>query len=168
MEPLEDRLCIASEGKTDLFLSPQYLVSCDKNEGACEGGEAPSAFKWLEANGTVSESCYPYNGTNGTCGAPGTCLKAGQKFQLYKCKTNTFKQFSKPDDIKRELVAHGPMHCAFDVYADFKDYQGGIYVRTSDRVSGGHGIELIGYGIENGIFYWICKNSWVLQFANFN
>lgn len=37
-EALSDRFCIASGGKTNVVLSPQDMVSCDKSNYACNGG----------------------------------------------------------------------------------------------------------------------------------
>jgi len=46
------------------------------------------------------------------------------------------------------------------VYTDFLDYSGGIYEYTSGTHEGEHAIVIVGYGNEDNIDYWICKNSW--------
>lgn len=52
------------------------------------------------------------------------------------------------------------METRFDVYNDFMNYKSGIYIRISTIKSGGHDIKILGWGIENGISYWLCANSW--------
>ena len=46
------------------------------------------------------------------------------------------------------------------VYRDFMTYKSGVYVYTSGTLLGGHAIKMIGWGIENGVKYWLCVNSW--------
>ena len=52
------------------------------------------------------------------------------------------------------------METRFDVYADFMSYKSGIYIHTTGSRQGGHAIKLVGYGVENGVEYWICANAW--------
>lgn len=40
-------------------------------------------------------------------------------------------------------------------YADFLNYGSGIYVHVVGDLIGGHSLKIIGWGIENGISYWI-------------
>ena len=157
VEPLEDRWCLAT--KERVLLSAQYMVSCDTEENGCKGGETPRVFKLLENIGTVSEECVPYQAINGTC--MDKCTNGEAFPKMFKCQKDSHKQFRDVDVIKRELMINGPMHCAFHVYSDFKEYRSGIYYQVSDKYLGGHGIQLVGWGWENGINYWIMKNSWV-------
>jgi len=39
-------------------------------------------------------------------------------------------------------------------------YKGGIYEHVSGARQGGHAVKLVGYGVENGVNYWIIANSW--------
>jgi len=52
------------------------------------------------------------------------------------------------------------METGFVVYSDFMNYKGGIYHYTSGVMQGGHAVKIVGWGIEHGIDYWICANSW--------
>jgi hypothetical protein len=36
----------------------------------------------------------------------------------------------------------------------------GVYRYTRGENEGGHAIKILGWGIENGIKYWLCVNSW--------
>jgi cathepsin B len=64
------------------------------------------------------------------------------------------------EKIMEEIVTHGPVTAAFTVYEDFPLYKSGVYVPTTHRSLGGHAIEIVGYGIEDDVKYWLVKNSW--------
>ena len=62
------------------------------------------------------------------------------------------------EEIRAALFENGPLSIAVDA-TDFQVYTKGI--KTTCEYSGlNHGVLLVGYGIENGINYWIIKNSW--------
>ena len=46
------------------------------------------------------------------------------------------------------------------VYEDFLNYESGIYQHISGSYLGGLYVRIIGWGIENGIKYWIVVNTW--------
>lgn len=66
------------------------------------------------------------------------------------------------ETIKYELLRFGPMAAGFLVYENFaNDYDGkSIYTSVSGRPLGGHYVTIMGWGVENGIEYWLCRNSW--------
>jgi len=65
-----------------------------------------------------------------------------------------------------EIMNNGPVQTGFTVYKDFFSYSGGVYTQTSNTVSGGHAVEIVGWGKENGKYYWIVKNSWGTGWGN--
>lgn len=44
-------------------------------------------------------------------------------------------------------------------------YKSGVYQHLTGEALGGHGIDILGYGIENDVEYWLCKNSWNTDFG---
>ena len=52
------------------------------------------------------------------------------------------------------------MEAAFTVYDDFFNYKSGIYKHTTGSYRGGHAVKMLGWGVENGVEYWLCANSW--------
>lgn len=36
----------------------------------------------------------------------------------------------------------------------------GVYQHVSGSEVGGHAIKMLGWGVENGVPYWLCANSW--------
>jgi cathepsin B len=160
---LSDRFCIASSSKNKTILSPQDMISCDKSNNGCEGGELDKAWKYLENYGIVDEQCFPYQSGDGTT-IPNcrndTCIDSNYTFKKYKAKMNSSKAYQCPTMIKMEIFARGPIQAGFFVYEDFMHYESGIYEYTHGRKIGGHAVKIIGWGEENESPYWIVQNSW--------
>jgi len=65
-EAFSDRICIASNGETDVVLSPQDMVSCDPWDMGCNGGILSWAWSYIANTGVVTDDCYPYTSQDGT------------------------------------------------------------------------------------------------------
>ncbi|OTF79246.1 hypothetical protein BLA29_002095, partial [Euroglyphus maynei] len=64
-EAMSDRVCIGSQGRINVELSPEDLVSCCRNCGAgCNGGFPAAAWSYFVQNGLVSGGLY---GNHHTC-----------------------------------------------------------------------------------------------------
>lgn len=59
-----------------------------------------------------------------------------------------------------EIFQRGPITCALAVTDALRNYTGGIFVDTTGRVEEDHDISVTGWGEENGVKYWIVRNSW--------
>lgn len=62
--------------------------------------------------------------------------------------------------MKAELAKNGPLACGIAVTDKFQDYTGGIYEESKLFPQINHEISVVGYGIEDGVEYWIGRNSW--------
>ena len=61
------------------------------------------------------------------------------------------------------LYLNGPVSVAFDVLDEFEQYESGIYANSScptGPMDVNHAVVAVGWGTENGMDYWIIKNSW--------
>ena len=69
-------------------------------------------------------------------------------------------------EMRQALYNNGPVAVSFEVLDDFFHYKGGIYQHTGLKDSfnpfeiTNHVVLLVGWGEENGVPYWIVKNSW--------
>ena len=184
---MTDRLCIGSGQKDQRRISTEELVECcfDCGDG-CDGGELYPSWSYWKETGIVTgdvygdvASCkpYPFPPCNHHSEGPyDDCSK--HDYDTPKCKrecdNKEYKKKFKDDKIfgasvyslddeqaiMKDLVTNGPVEAAFDVYEDFLTYKGGVYQHTTGSLLGGHAIRVIGYGVEYGVKYWICVNSW--------
>ncbi len=157
-----DRLCISSKGQTKVILSPQYIVSCDTKNHACNGGSLDKVWKFLETQGTVDDSCVGYVSGNGknVPSCPKSCDKSVQKLSVYKVVKSSSKPLTCALQMQKEIMANGPIQTGFMVYEDFMHYKSGIYKYTTGRNLGGHAVRVVGWGKQNGTNYWIVANTW--------
>jgi len=136
----------------DINLAEQILVSCS-GAGSCSGGYPSYASDYFQDTGLPLESCYPYTGTNGTCG------NACSNWQSSTYKIVDWWGVTKSvDALKNALYTYGPLVTTMQVYSDFDSYQSGVYSYVTGYLRGGHAILLVGY--DDAGQYFICKNSW--------
>ena len=154
----QQRICRKTSGSKKVNLSVQIPVSCCNNFKYCEGNYVSNLFTYLINKGTVPETCVPYvAGSGRTLSCPSSCTGSGS-WTVYKATRQ-----SRPNGasaMKNALYSNGPIAVCFTVYSDFMSYKSGIYKHVSGSRQGGHAIVLLGYGVENGVNYWICQNSW--------
>jgi len=67
---------------------------------------------------------------------------------------------SGPTEIKKMIMSGGPVETAFTVYADFENYDSGIYHHVTGKMAGGHAVKIVGWGVDSGTKYWKVANSW--------
>jgi cathepsin B len=165
---LQDRFCIASQGKIKVVLSPQDMVSCDTGDMGCQGGLLDRAWSYLEKTGIVADTCLPYvsgDGKNVPHCPHGTCSDTKEKYTKYRAVAGSSKGLTCAVQIKQELIKNGPVQTGFMVYEDFMHYKSGIYEFTHGQRLGGHAVKIIGWGNENGKEFWIAQNSWGPQWG---
>lgn len=136
-------------------LSEQELVDCATgiNYGShgCNGGQMEGAFKYIISNGQCSLSSYPYKAVDGNC------QKCSAVAHITSCSD------VKPNDqlSLKAAVANQPVAIAIEADTRyFQSYSSGILTSSSCGTTLDHGVLIVGYGEENGIKYWLVKNSW--------
>merc|ERR1711934_331858 len=115
-----------------------HHVPASEKYPACPSGDYPSPM----CNRECSETGY-----NGT-------------YAQDKMKASSSYSVQGVSQIQTELMTNGPLYVAFTVYGDFETYRSGVYKQTTGGFLGGHAVEMLGWGTENGEDYWLIKNSW--------
>ncbi|PON67191.1 Cyseine protease [Trema orientale] len=136
-------------------LSEQELVDCDRayNSG-CDGGLMDYAFEFIINNGGIAtEDDYPYAGTNGHCDVS----RANEKVVTI----DGYEDVPANDEnALRKAVAHQPVSVAIEAGGRaFQLYESGVFTGECGSQLD-HGVVAIGYGTENGVDYWLVRNSW--------
>ncbi|XP_018575904.1 cathepsin L-like proteinase [Anoplophora glabripennis] len=139
-------------------LSEQNLVDCSTINDGCDGGWMEAGFEYIRDNGIETESDYPYTAREETC-----------KFDRSKSITNVggFVAIPQSESDLLDAVANiGPI--AIAVNADpMVYYAGGIFDESvCDKTNLDHGVVAVGYGSENGVDYWLVRNSWGLNWGD--
>jgi len=142
-------------GGGDLMnLSEQALVDCDPKNNGCNGGWMGSAINWVRDNGATLTSKYAYTASKGSCKDSKSNHVAGYKVDGYSSIANY------SESQLAAAVQKQPVTVAVDANKWYL-YDGGI-VNDEGWCAGNlnHAVTAIGYGSENGVKYWIVKNSW--------
>ncbi|CAN6204589.1 unnamed protein product [Urochloa humidicola] len=142
-----------------ISLSEQQLVDCagPYNNFGCNGGLPSQAFEYIKYNGGLdTEESYPYQGVNGVCH-----FKAANVGVKVLDSVNI--TLGAEDELKDAVGLVRPVSVAFEVINGFRLYKSGVY--TSDHcgtspMDVNHAVVAVGYGVENGVPYWLIKNSW--------
>jgi len=158
-EVMSDRVAIAN-GKASPVLSPEDMVSCDKSDMGCGGGQLPNAWKYIQNTGLVTDACFPYGAGNGT--APTCATKCVDSESFTRTKATSAYAINGVTNMQKEIMTHGPIQIAFKVYKSFMSYKSGVYSKHFWELlpEGGHAVKVVGWGTESGTDYWIVANSW--------
>lgn len=168
---LADRYRIVRNNKyPEISLSVQAIIAC-AGAGSCHGGNHLQVYKYLHAKGVADMTCAPYIAADQSCTDMSQCFTCDQDFDHPKAKCAPVKNYTRfkvgdygsvegTTNIQKELYARGPIACYVTVTQGFLDYKGGIITKNEGQYLGGHIIALEGFGEENGVKYWIGRNSW--------
>ncbi|KAF8564531.1 hypothetical protein P879_11855 [Paragonimus westermani] len=136
-------------------LSKQQLVDCDKLNYGCEGGYPTEAYKEIRRMGGLElEEDYPYIADEQAC-------KLDKSKLLAKIDDSIVLEI---DEEKQTawLAEHGPTSVLLNA-VPLQYYESGISHPSKDLCPSddlNHAVLSVGYGTEDGVPYWIVKNSW--------
>nr|CAH7723555.1 unnamed protein product [Callosobruchus chinensis] len=141
---------------TLVSFSVQELLDCAaENYGnhGCHGGLMDQAFDFMQDEGIQTEEQYPYEAKRSQCHGIGK----------YVTKVDSYVDLLNEEEMAKAVSAKGPVSVAIDA-SDIRDYSHGI---IDEKCACGnrkhdlnHGVLVVGYGSEDGVNYWIVKNSW--------
>uniref|UniRef100_A0A4W4G0K9 Peptidase C1A papain C-terminal domain-containing protein n=1 Tax=Electrophorus electricus TaxID=8005 RepID=A0A4W4G0K9_ELEEL len=137
-----------------LSLSVQNLVDCSTNiTYGCDGAWMGNAYNYVQSRGINSEANYPYRAK------VGTCILASVETN---CPGHGRLPSGDEEVLKKALASFGPITVTIDASnISFMFYKTGIYDDPQCGMSKVTlDVLLVGYGSENGVDYWIIKNSW--------
>lgn len=169
MSVIETMRCLNSNSSPTL--SPQQIVDCStprtgyQNFG-CQGGWPTRVLKYLQEYGVATrESCYPFVRKQNACRLDEMESKRGCTLNASPTDRNRiqYKVLNNERDILYHVANTGPVVTVMKATSRFLYYGRGIFddptcSRRSDDVD--HAIVIVGYGQENGVDYWLIKNSW--------
>jgi len=141
--------------------SEQQLVDCDNfwnggKDHGCNGGLMTNAFVWISENGGLcNEADYPYvsgNGDTQSCNKKCSLVK--------KSKIDSFVAVKQTDNDLMGALYKQPVSVSIEAdQRDFQLYTSGVFTGKCGTELD-HGVLAVGYGSENGLDYYLIKNSW--------
>ena len=136
-------------------LSEQQLMDCSVSFGnlSCGGGLMDNAFKYAEGTPITTEANYPYTAMfHRHCNyADNGVVEVTSYFDV---------AVNQPEQLKAALN-NGPVSVAIEAdKAAFQSYTSGVITGDACGINLDHGVLAVGYGVEDGIEYFLVKNSW--------
>ncbi|KAG8223838.1 hypothetical protein J437_LFUL007859 [Ladona fulva] len=181
---MSDRICIKSNGRINVNISAEHVLSCCTTCGeGCDGGYPKEAWKFWTSNGIVTGGDFNsrvvllYFIYSLTAYAVGKTVRAIQSEIVSNgpvcavmCVHEDFMSYDKVSlyDIAKRffpMTTPGFYYITFKFFMkliDSKHYSTGVYQHVSGEFLGYHAVKIIGWGTENGIPYWLVVNSWGL------
>ncbi|KAL6197240.1 hypothetical protein ACLB2K_032849 [Fragaria x ananassa] len=139
-----------------ISFSEQQLVDCSHQNGGCRGGSLEIAYEYVIQNGGIArEENYQYQGTDmETCDT--------NKESEHAAQITAYEQVpSRSENDLLKAVSMQPVSISIAAYGpDFQHYSNGVFSGDCGTHLD-HAVTAIGYGTtEDGIPYWLLKNSW--------
>jgi cathepsin B len=145
------KVCLQSRGEKLIEYELGKTIECEKERNL----EGKDYITFLEENGALEKNCLKNL----------ECINICQSDQTKRVFANNVKTFNREGIIMQEILFNGPVIATFDLYSDFLEYKGGVYVQQSGDYMGRHSVLLIGFVREGQNQYWIAKNSFGPQWG---
>lgn len=178
---------MARKKSSSAILSEQEVIECARNQYTgqllgCNGGEFRTSSQlnffikfyslgWhysaynhaRDKNGITTQANRPYRGNTNSACYTSTSRTPGSKVATYYVVPA-----NNEESMQNYLVNNGPLYVTFHVSNDFFSYKSGVYTDKYGYCNGktnNHAVLLVGYGNQNGVDYWLIKNSWGTGFG---
>ena len=141
--------------------SEQQFLDCGYGQNGasgCNGAYGYSYAKWAETNGSSlsHESQYTYQDTDTT----GVCPSSLEYYNQGVKISSAYYTYNADEETMKALVyANGAVGTGVNADTGFGEYSGGVYAGC-DSTATNHAVTVVGYGTEDGVDYWLVKNSW--------
>jgi len=172
-EEIESSVFMAT-GKLPVPLSTQQIISCDKSDDGCDGGDTTTAYQYVKKAGGL-DSAKDYPDKSSTTGRTGKCKKktevdakvSGFSYAVKPCDSGACKNQDE-SGLAVALASKGPISICVNAAGNgWQNYMRGIY---SKKCSGAasqldHCVQLVGYDKTGATPYWIVRNSWAADWG---
>jgi cathepsin B len=78
---------------------------------------------------------------------------------VYFTEYRSGKTFIGEDEIRAEILRNGPVTALFEMTNSFFDYGSGVFADDSKEPGQLHTVEIVGWGVEDYVPYWLAQNS---------
>lgn len=153
--------------------SEQYVIDCGNgrslNLAGCEGGCPSQVGPFSAECGLELSSDYPYVAEDQECPYPSNINTRRWGYtRNVNAKGNRIldRKYFKPRCIQQMLEAKGPLYIGVVTDEYFSDFGGGVdQLRCARGSDESHSMVVVGHGIENGLEYWLLRNSYGVDFG---
>ena len=139
---ISDRICIQSNGQHKVNVSANELMEkCKEKCGrTCLGGWPGKALEYWRHNGLSIE---------------------GSKKRVYPKVIYSLAPW-KEEIVRTEIMERGSVEAVVTIHPEFSHYKEGVFKPLTNwkKQLGRHSVKVIGWGVENGVPYWLCINNW--------
>jgi len=138
-------------------LSEKQLMDCSWDYGnkGCSGGWMYKGYEYImDQGGLDTEYSYPYHPFDGN-----KCLYDPANSALVE---KDYVELPQGDEeaLKEAVATIGPISVSINANWDFQNYLEGVMTSEGCGEPTNHGVLVVGYGTEDGLDYWLVKNSW--------